>query len=125
MKIAVIVARIFMSLLFLMSASVYFFNWMPEPVLTGNIKTFNDGIAASGYLMLFIKLTELACALSFITGRYVTLATVVIFPVVLNIVLYHIFLMPQGIPMVALLLLANLFLAFYYRKNYVSLFTVK
>lgn len=83
------------------------------------------GIMASGYLMTFIKVTELVCAIAFLIGRFVPLATVVIFPITLNILLTHIFVAPEGILTAALLLIGNLFLAWYYRKNYEPLFAMK
>ncbi|WP_449439221.1 hypothetical protein [Pedobacter steynii] len=83
------------------------------------------GVNATGYLMDFIKGTELVCGLAYITGRFVTLANVVIFPVAINIVLFHGFLDPAGIGGGAFLLVGVLFLAWYHRKNYESLFIAK
>jgi len=126
MKIAVIIVRSLMGLIFLFASVAVLFNLMPQPPIPpGNMKTFNEGIAASGYLMTFIKVTELVCALAFLSGRYVTLATVVIFPIILNIVFVHAILAPEGLPVAILLLLGNLFLAYYHRENYKSLFIAK
>lgn len=121
MKIAAIIIRVLMGLLFLFSSAAFFFNLVPTPELTGSLKTFNDGVTASGYLMQLIKGTELVCAIAFIVGRFVPLAVVVIFPVIVNIVLVHAFLAPEGLPVAIFLLLANLFLAYYYRDRYKTL----
>jgi putative oxidoreductase len=121
MKIAAIIIRVLMGLLFLFSSIAFFFNLVPTPELTGNLKTFNDGVTASGYLMQLIKGTELICAIAFISGRFVPLAVVVIFPVIVNIVLVHSFLAPEGLPVAIALLLADLFLAYYYRDRYKTL----
>ncbi len=118
MRIAVIIIRMLMGLIFLASAVVVLFNLVPQPELEGNVKLFNEGMEASGYLMPFIKVTELVCAIALISGFFVPLATVVIFPVVVNILLFHSFLAPEGLPVAIFLLLGNLFLAYYYRKNY-------
>jgi putative oxidoreductase len=121
MKIAAIIIRVLMGLLFLFSSIAFFFNLIPTPELTGSLKTFNDGITASGYLMQLIKGTELVCAIAFIVGRFVPLAVVVIFPVIVNIVLVHALLAPEGLPVAIFLLLADLFLAYYYRERYKTL----
>jgi putative oxidoreductase len=121
MKIAAIIIRVLMGLLFLFSSVAFFFNLVPTPELTGNLKTFNDGLTASGYLMQLIKGTELVCAIAFIVGRFVPLAVVVIFPVIVNIVLVHVFLAPEGLPVAIFVLLADLFLAYYYRERYKTL----
>src|SRR5882757_2623445 len=111
MKIAVIIVRILMGLMFLLSAIVVLFKIGPQPELKGNVKLFMDGIIATGYLMTFIKVTELVCGIAFVTGRFVPLAAVMIFPITLNILLFSVFLAPEGLPVGILLLLGNLFLA--------------
>jgi len=127
MKIAMIIVRTLMGLMFLFASVVVLFkiNMGKMPEMSEANKTFMAGITASGYLMTFIKVTELVCAILFLIGRYVTLATVVIFPIVINILLTHIFVAPEGVPTAAALLIGNLFLAYYYRKNYASLFVAK
>lgn len=118
MKIAAIIVRLLMGLMFLFASVVVLFNLMPPAELTGNVKTFMEGMAASGYFMTLLKLTELVCSIAFISGFFVPLATVVIFPVTLNILMYHLFLDPNGLPVAILLMIGNLFLAYYYRERY-------
>lgn len=125
MKIAVIIVRVLMGLLYLFASVVVLFNLVPTPELQGSMKVFNEGIAASGYLMPLIKITELVCAIALLTGRFVTLAVVVLFPIVVNIVMVHAFMAPEGLPTAIFLLLGDLFLAYYYRDNYRALFAVK
>jgi len=72
-------------------------------------------------MMTTIKLVELICAIAFLSGRFVQLAAVVIFPITVNILLFHAFLEPSGLPVSILLLLGNLFLAWNYRDRYKSL----
>ncbi|MBI5727467.1 MAG: DoxX family protein [Ignavibacteriales bacterium] len=125
MKIAIIIVRSLMGLLFLFASAMYFLQLVPQPELKGGVKLFMEGVTATGYLMTFIKITELSCSIAFLTGKFVTLATVVIFPVVLNILLFHIFLEPQGLIVAIFLLAANLFLAYSNRAHYKALFTIK
>ena len=117
MKTAVIIIRILTGLLLLFSSIVVLFGLMPQPEMQGDVKLFNDGIAASGYLMPLLKVTELLCAIALLTNRLVTLATVALFPITLNILLFHTFLAPEGLPIALFLFLSNLFLAYTYRKN--------
>ncbi|WP_439697501.1 DoxX family protein [Mucilaginibacter sp. AW1-7] len=129
MKIAVIIVRTLVALMFLFASVTYFamvyFHAFTMPPVTGNMKVFNDGLEASGYLMLLIKITELVCALLLLFGRYVALALVVLFPVMLNIVLVNAFLSPSGLTMVIPLLAGVLFLAYTQREKYAPLFTAK
>lgn len=118
MKIAVIVVRIAMGLLFLVSVIGFVFNLMPQPKLGENAMLFITGMAASGYLLPVVKGIELLCAIAFLTGRFVALATVVIFPITVNILMFHSILAPDSLIVPIGLLLGNLFMAYAYRKNY-------
>ena len=125
MKIAVLVIRILMGLMFAFASIAFFFKLVDAPEPTGSVKIFNDGIAASIYLMPTVKVVELLCAIAFLSGRFVPLATVVLFPVNLNILLFHVFLEPSGLFMAILLMLGNLFLAYNYRDKYMSMLAAK
>ena len=125
MKIATIIIRVLMGLMFAFASIAYFFKLIKEPEVTGSIKIFNDGIMASIYLMPTVKVFELLCAIAFLSGRFVPLATVVIFPIILNILLFHAFLEPSGLPIAIPLMAGNLFLAYYYRDKYKSILSAK
>ncbi|CAL1519513.1 hypothetical protein [Chitinophaga sp. MM2321] len=125
MKIAVIIVRSLVGLIFLFASVVVLFNLVPQPELQGSVKVFMAGIAATSYLLPLIKVTELICAIAFLSGRFVTLATVVIFPISLNILLFHAFLAPEGLPTAIFIFLGILFLAYAKRQNYRTLFIAK
>ena len=112
MKLAVIVVRTLMGLLFLFASSAFLFKLVPQPELAGNVKLFMDGVNATGYLMPFIKITELVCGLAFVTGFFVPLASVVIAPIILNIFLFHLFVDTSGLVMGSALVLSNIFLGY-------------
>jgi uncharacterized membrane protein YphA (DoxX/SURF4 family) len=125
MKIAIIIVRTLIGLMFLLSSVTYFLNLVPQAELTGNAKTFMDGLTASIYIMPVVKIFELLCGLAFVSSRFVALAVVLIFAIALNILLINIFLMPSGLPIVIPLFLGILFLAFAYRENYKSLLAAR
>ncbi len=125
MKIAAIIVRVLMGLMFAFSAIVVLFKLVPQPEMTGDIKTFMDGVNATGYMMTTIKVIELICAAAFLSGRFVPLAAVVIFPININILLFHVTIAPEGLLIAILLMAGNLFLAWYYRDKYKPLFESK
>ena len=125
MKIAVIIVRILMGLLFLFSSVVVLFKLMPQPELKGDAKIFMDGMVASHYLMPVVKVIELLCSLAFLSGRFVPLATVVLFPIIVNIVLFNAFVSPENLPVGIFVLFGDLFLAYACRKHYQMLFASK
>lgn len=122
MKIAVIIVRVLMGLMFAFASIVVLFELVPQPEQTGNVKIFMDGMAASVYMMTTIKVIELICAVAFLSGKFVPLATVVIFPITVNILLFHVFVEPEGLLVAILLMIGNLFLAWHYRNKYKPLF---
>lgn len=125
MKIAVIVVRSLMGALFLFGSITFLFKLITPPETTGAMKVFNDGLAASGYLMNLVKITELICGLLFISGRFVPLASILISPVIVNIFFVHVFLDPQNLPVAIVLILMNSFLAYTNWDKYKPLFESK
>jgi len=125
MKIATIIVRTLVGLLFLFSSIAFFLKLFPTPVLTGSMKIFNEGLAAAVYLLPLIKATEMLCGIAFVSGRFNALASVVIFPITLNIFFVHLFLAPEGLVVGIALLLANLFLAYVNREKYAGLWSSK
>jgi putative oxidoreductase len=118
MKIAMIIVRTLMGLLFLAASIVVLFNLVPKPELTGTVKTFNEGLDSVGYMVPMIKIVELVCGLAFLTGYFVPLATVLIAPIIVNIFMFHAFVDTSGLPVAVFLVLANIFVAYYYRNSY-------
>lgn len=126
MKYAVIIIRTLIGLLFLFASISYFLSSSALPEgLTGDTKVFMDGLAASKYIMPVSKFFELLCALAFISGRFVALAVVLIFPIALNILLINAIHLPSGLPIVIPLFLGILFLAYSEREKYAPLFSSK
>ncbi|MFC6876974.1 DoxX family protein [Flavobacterium myungsuense] len=124
MKIVTIVIRTLMGLLFLFASISFFLKLVPEPVTTGDFKAFQIGLVASAYLIPLAKSIELLCGLAYVSGRFVSLANIVLLPVSLNILLINFFLTPESLPIAIFIFLGNLFLIFRYWKNYKSVFTM-
>lgn len=122
MKIATVVVRWMMGLLFLFASITYLFKLITPPLATGELKTFNDGLAASVYLMPVVKVVELLCGALFVSGKFVPLATILIAPIIVNIFLVNVFLAPEGLPFGIFLVFANAFVAWQHRESYKPLF---
>lgn len=129
MKIAMIIVRTLVGLLFIFSSVLYFLMVMgvvPMPEIpAGQLKTFNEGLAASGYFFTLLKVTEFVCGLLLVTGRFVPLALVILSPIIINILMVHTFLDRSTLPVAIILVLANIFLAYCYRDAFTALLTSK
>lgn len=122
MKIATLIIRSLLGILFLFTSISYFLHLNPEPATTGDFKAFQVGLMASTYLMPLAKTIELLCGLSFVTGKFTTLANIIIFPVIINILLINYFLTPENLPLAIGIFLANIFLIYNHWENYKGLF---
>ena len=123
MKTVTVIIRVLIGLFLLFASISFFLKLAPETEATGNFKAFNTGLIASVYLMPLAKAVELLCGLSFVVGKYVSLANIVILPVTLNILLINYFMSPATLPIAIVLFLGNLFLIYRYWHNYKSVFT--
>ncbi|MCP4200973.1 MAG: DoxX family membrane protein [bacterium] len=95
MSKAVLGARIVLGLIFTVFGLNGFFNFIPLPEMSEGANNFLGALAASGYMFPVIKITEIVCGVLLLIGRWVPLALTVLAPVVLNIVLFHVFLEPS------------------------------
>jgi putative oxidoreductase len=125
MKIAVIVVRSLMGALFIFASIAYFSGMITPPEQTGNLKIFNDGLNASGYMMPLVKVIELIAGVALISGFFVPLASIILAPVIVNIFLVHALLDPSGLPVGIFLVIANGFLGYTYRKSFSPLLQPK
>src|SRR5262245_36231491 len=102
-----------------------FFHFIPQPPMEGPAAAFAGALFATGYMFPLIKGTEVLAGALLLLGRYVPFALLLLAPVVVNILAFHLFLAPAGllIPIVALALL--LYLAWTEREVYAPLFRTR
>ncbi len=125
MRIAVIIVRILMGLMFLNASLGYFFHWYDnQPKPPAEVITYMNGIGTV-HLMEIIKSIELLCAICFLAGRYVALAAVALFPITFNILLLHAMINPATVAIAIAIFVAHIFLLYAYRKNYAGLFRAR
>jgi uncharacterized membrane protein YphA (DoxX/SURF4 family) len=109
-----LIARVLLGLVFLFGGITGLLNLVPPPPdLPERLQTFNSGLMASGYFFPLLKGTETICGLLLLTGFFVPLALVVLAPIVINIILVHAFLAPDGLPLALIIGLLTAYLAFF------------
>jgi uncharacterized membrane protein YphA (DoxX/SURF4 family) len=115
-------ARILLGLIFFVFGGMYFFMKMPVPDTTTAMGKFSEGLMASGYFMPFLKGTETLMGLLLLLNRFTPVALLVLAPIMLNILLFHSFLEPSGLPIALLNVALALFLAWANWAKYKGLF---
>jgi len=126
MKIATIISRILLGFLYLVFGLDYFLHFIPyQPNHTGKVAAFKEALVSVGYFYPMIKSIQIAGGISLLINRYAPFFAVVLFPISLNVLLYHTILVPSGWLMGVLLIVPNLFLGYAYRKYYSGMFVRK
>jgi len=100
-----IAARVALGLIFGLSGMNHVLGLVPMPPMEGATALFWEGLAQTKYFFPLLGLVELAAGALLATGWMVPLALVLIAPVVVNVVLFHAWLAPQGLGIAALVLL--------------------
>ena len=99
MKLASTIARYLLGLLFLVFGLNGFLHFIPQPPPPpGPAGMFLGALFVSHYLVA-IFLLQLIPALLLLAGRYVPLALTLLAPIIVNIVLFHSFMAPSGLPL--------------------------
>jgi putative oxidoreductase len=120
-KIATIIARVLLGLMFVVFGSNIFFQFIPMPPLPATLAgDFSKALMQSHYIYV-VGLLQVIGGLLLLIGRYVPLGLTMLGPVILNILLFHIFLDPSGLPMAIVVAVLALFLLWRHRTNFAGL----
>ena len=126
MKNTVLVSRILLGFIYLVFGLDYFFHFIPyQPLHTGAAGAFIAGLKGTGYFYPMQKIIQILGGLSLMFNRYAPFSAVVLFPISLNVLLFHTILVPSGWLMGVTLMVPNLLLGWGYRKYYSGMFTEK
>ena len=123
MKIATIISRVLLGFIYLVFGLDYFFHFIPyEPHHTGRVAAFKEGLIGVGYFYPMIKTIQIVGGTSLLINQYAPFFAVVLFPLSVNVFLYHTILVPSGWWMGVLLIVTNSFLGWSYWKYYKGMF---
>lgn len=98
MKVASTIARYLLGVVFLAFGLNGFLHFIPMPPPTGIAAQFFGALFVSR-LYIVIFLLQILPAILLLVNRYVPLALTILGPVVFNIVCFHVFMAPAGLPL--------------------------
>ncbi|MXV53134.1 DoxX family membrane protein [Pedobacter sp. HMF7647] len=126
MKTATVISRVVLGLIYLIFGLDFFLHFIPyQPNHTGATAAFKSGLMAAGYFYPMMKFLQITGGISLLINRYAPFSAVVLFPISVNVFLFHTILVPSGWYMGVILLGTNLFLGYAYRTYYQSMFVRK
>jgi putative oxidoreductase len=121
MKYAIIIARVLLGLVFVVFGSNAFLHFIPMPPMQGQAGAFIGALVSSGYIYV-IAMLQVVGGLLMLIGRFIPLGLTLLGPVIVNIMLYHIFLDPSGLPLAIVISILALFLLWVYRYRFPAIF---
>ena len=122
MKIASLIARLLLGLIFLVFGLNGFLHFIPTPPPTGAAGQFFGALIATPYWMVIFSVQVIGGVL-LLANRFVPLALVALGAVIVNIVSFHIFMAPAGLPLATVVLLLWIIVAARNKQHLSGLFS--
>jgi len=121
------IARLLMGLGFFVFGLNGFLQFMPPPKtpMPEGAGAFAGAMMKTGYMFQMVAGTQLLVGVLLLANRFVPLALVLIMPVLVNIIAFHIFLQPSGIGPGVFFLVLELYLAWVYRKAFLPMLAMR
>src|SRR5271156_1358652 len=120
MKIATIIARMLLGLVFTVFGSNAFLHFIPMPPMSGPSGDFISAMYTTHYLYV-VAGCQVIGGLILLIGRYVPLGLTLLGPVIVNILYFHIFMNHEGLPLALVVAALALFLLWRHRANFAGL----
>lgn len=98
------------------------FNFMPTPTFTEEATNFMNSLHNTGYVLLVLGAFEIIIGLLLLFKKWVSFALILLAPITLNILLFHLFLDSPGILLAMIVVALNGMLIYKHWKNYRTLF---
>ena len=121
MEIATTIIRILLGVILVVFPLNALFIKAFKPKMTQRARSVMDTLRNTGYLLYFIQWTELIVGIALLTGQFTSLAVIILMPVSINILLFHLFLSPPVVGPGLFIFLMNTFLLWAYRADYIHL----
>ncbi len=121
MKAATIIARTLLGLVFVVFGSNAFLHFIPmPPPPAGLAGDFMKSLFLSHYFYV-VSVTQVLGGLLVLSGRFTALGLLLLGPVIVNILCFHLFLNHEGLPLAIAVAVLALFLLWQKRGNFAGL----
>jgi putative oxidoreductase len=121
MKIASLIARLLLGLIFVVFGLNGFLHFIPMPPPKGLAAQFGGAIFVSHYWVVIFGLQVIG-GLLLLVNRFVPLALVLLGPVIVNIFFFHALMAPEGLPLAIVVVVLWVILAVRYKQYFAGLF---
>jgi uncharacterized membrane protein YphA (DoxX/SURF4 family) len=109
-------------LMFINAGLNKFFNYMPPPDdMPEDVMKMFTGMMAITWLMPLIAVAEIVGGILFIIPKYRALGALILLPVMVGIVLTHLMVAPEGLPVALILFAINIWVIVENREKYLPM----
>ncbi len=122
MRIATLIVRILLGLVFTVFGLNGFLHFLPNPPMPAPATQFFGALFATGYMIPLLFATQLIGGILLLTGIFVPFALAILAPVIVNIFFFHLMLAPGGLPLAVVVVAIELFLVWRNSSAFESLF---
>ncbi|HEX6494980.1 MAG TPA: hypothetical protein VF018_05820 [Acidobacteriaceae bacterium] len=124
MKVAVLIARILLGLIFVFFGLNGLLHFLPSPPIPGVAGQFVGALFASHYVLV-VSALQVIGGLLMLSGRYIPLGLVILGPIIVNILLFHLTMAPSSIGPGLLVTLLWFVVFFSVRQAFAGIFAAK
>lgn len=119
-----VILRVFLGLvlIFFGLSKLISFDIMPSPTFTDDALQFMNSLSNTGYVLKVVAMLEIVIGLLLLINKWVPFALILLAPITVNVLLFHLFLDPSGLIVALIVLALNALLIFKHWKSYRSLF---
>jgi uncharacterized membrane protein YphA (DoxX/SURF4 family) len=123
MRIATLIARILLGLVFFVFGLNGFLHFIPNPPMSGPPADFFTELAATHYMIALIFTSQVVGGALLLAGIFVPFALALLAPVIVNIFLFHLYMARDGLGIAMVVVLLELWLTWANRDKFAPLFT--
>jgi len=116
------IIRFALGLLLVVFGSNKFFHFIPFGMPQGAAGDFLKSLGSTGYILPIVGVIEVMVGIHLLIKRWVAFSLLVLFPISINILFFHLFLDLPGIGVAAIVFALNVTLIYKYWRQYKPLF---
>lgn len=115
--------RVVLGILLVVFGSNKFLHFIPLPPPSGSAADFMNSLGATGYIFPIVGILEVIIGAMLLFKKWIAFALILLAPISINILLFHVFLDIPGVSAALLVTVLNAILIYKHWKQYIPLFT--
>ena len=117
-----LLVRIILGIMLVVFGSNKFLHFIPLPPPTGAAADFMNSLGATGYIFPIVGILEVGIGVLLLLKKWIAFALILLAPISINILLFHLFLDIPGVIAALLVVTLNVILIYKHWKQYTPLF---